>query len=117
MAMNLNKLHETVEDRGACHAAVQRVSKSWTQASNSTTKMNNSTSAQHGYYCLKSYILTPNLWFFPPLLYLAFVGFLPASHFSCFISPTQRPSLESLIPLLGYPSIGLFLAKQSVPGK
>ena len=48
---------------------------------------------------------------------LCLVGFMPASHFSCFISPTQRPSLESLIPLLGYPSIGLFLAKQSVAGK
>ena len=31
--MNLSKLHVTVEDRGAWHAAVHRVTKSWTRLS------------------------------------------------------------------------------------
>ena len=31
MDMNLSKLHVIVEDRGAWHAAVHRVTKSWTQ--------------------------------------------------------------------------------------
>ena len=30
MDMNLNKLQETVKDRGAWHIAVHRVTKSWT---------------------------------------------------------------------------------------
>ena len=34
MDMNLNKLWEGVEDRGAWHAAVHGVTKSWTQLSN-----------------------------------------------------------------------------------
>ena len=33
MDMNLSKLQEMVEDRGARHAAVHRVEKSWTQVS------------------------------------------------------------------------------------
>ena len=33
MEMNLSKLQETVEDRGDWHAAVHRVTKSWTQLS------------------------------------------------------------------------------------
>ena len=33
MEMNLSKLQETVEDKGAWHAAVYRVTKSWTQMS------------------------------------------------------------------------------------
>ena len=41
MAMNLSKLQEIVEDRGAWHAAVHWVAKSWTQLSNWTiTTMN-----------------------------------------------------------------------------
>ena len=41
MAMNLSKPQETVEDRGAWHAAVRGVSKSWMQLSNWTiTTMN-----------------------------------------------------------------------------
>ena len=34
MDMNLSKLQEVVEDRGAWHAAVHGVAKSWTQLSN-----------------------------------------------------------------------------------
>ena len=34
MDMNLNKLQETVKDRGAWHIAVHRVTKSWTPLSN-----------------------------------------------------------------------------------
>ena len=34
--MNLSKLHVTVEDRGAWHAAVHRVTKSWTRLSDWT---------------------------------------------------------------------------------
>ena len=34
MDMNLSKLWEILEDRGAWHAAVHRVTKSWTQLSN-----------------------------------------------------------------------------------
>ena len=35
--VNLSKLQEIVEDRGASHAAVHEVAKSWTQLSNQTT--------------------------------------------------------------------------------
>jgi len=35
--MNLSKLQEIVKGREAWHAAVQRVAKSWTQFSDSTT--------------------------------------------------------------------------------
>ena len=34
MDINLSKLHEIVEDRGAWHAAVHGVTKSWTRLSN-----------------------------------------------------------------------------------
>ena len=37
MDMNLRKLQETEEDRGAWHAAVHGVTKSWTQLRNRTT--------------------------------------------------------------------------------
>ena len=37
MDMNLSKLQETVEDRGAWHSAVHGVTKSWTRLSNWTT--------------------------------------------------------------------------------
>ena len=37
MDMNLSKLQEIVEDRGALHAAVHEVEKSWTQLSDWTT--------------------------------------------------------------------------------
>ena len=40
MDMNLSKLREVVEDRGAWHATVHGVSKSQTQLSNSTTTTN-----------------------------------------------------------------------------
>ena len=40
MKMNLSKLWEIVEDRGAWSAAVNRVTKSQTQLSNSTTTVN-----------------------------------------------------------------------------
>ena len=35
--MNLSKLQEIVEDRGAWHAAVHEVTKSWTQLRDTTT--------------------------------------------------------------------------------
>ena len=35
--MNFRKLQEIVEDRGAQHAAVHEVAKSWTQLSSQTT--------------------------------------------------------------------------------
>ena len=35
--MNLCKLHETAEDRRACHTTVHGVAKSWTQLSYWTT--------------------------------------------------------------------------------
>ena len=38
--MNLSKLRKTVEDRGAWHAAVHGVTKSWTQLCNWTTSSN-----------------------------------------------------------------------------
>ena len=38
MCMNLSKLQETVEDRGAWHVAIHGVTKSWTWLSNWTTK-------------------------------------------------------------------------------
>ena len=38
--MNLSKLQEIVEDRGAWHAAVHEVAKSWTQLSDWTTMLN-----------------------------------------------------------------------------
>ena len=41
MDMNLSKLQEIVEDRGAWHAAVHGVAKSWTQLSNWTITMMN----------------------------------------------------------------------------
>ena len=37
--MNFRKLQEIVEDRGAQHAAVHEVAKSWTQLSDSILKM------------------------------------------------------------------------------
>ena len=40
MEMNLSKLQETVGDRGAWHAAVNKVAKSQTQPSNSTATVN-----------------------------------------------------------------------------
>ena len=39
MDMNLSKHWETVEDRGGWHAAVHRVTKSWTRLSNWTTPL------------------------------------------------------------------------------
>ena len=41
MNMNLSKLRETVEDRGACWATVHGVAKSWTQLNDSTTTITN----------------------------------------------------------------------------
>ena len=35
--MNLSKLWETVEDRGACHAIGHEMAKNWTGLSNRTT--------------------------------------------------------------------------------
>ena len=39
MDMNLSKLWETVEDREVRHAAVLRITKSWTGLSNCTTNL------------------------------------------------------------------------------
>ena len=38
MDMNLSKLHEIVKERGACHAAVHGVAKSWAGLSDCTIK-------------------------------------------------------------------------------
>ena len=48
MDMNLSRLLETVEDRGAWCAAVHRVAKSWTQLSDWTTAVSTKLSAPWG---------------------------------------------------------------------
>ena len=44
----LSRLQEIVEDRGAWHAAIQWVAKSWTQLSNCKTTKRNNTDVHSG---------------------------------------------------------------------
>ena len=68
MDVNLSKLQEIVEDRGAWHATVHRVTNSWTQVGRTTKRFIDSLhsyQADNNFYCQKyatqCFILSGNL--------------------------------------------------------